>query len=228
MRRALSPSTGIDARAIAIAVILHAVLLGALMLARLSPRFEPTPEEAIEVELVSPEPAPLPAPAPAPAPAAPANVVPPSVPPETPAPIPEAASPAPPQPSDAMVEARRLMSTDVLAHPRSREARETLKRLDRAERIEQICNLEAMSQIRAWNGAFEPDRVVAFALEDVSLSRAGLEARGAAFRSRRRWYRLRYRCEVTPDGAKVAGFRFSAGDAIPREEWASLGLPPLH
>ena len=226
MRRAPSPRNGLDARAIGLALFLHAALLGALMLAARPPRFEPAAEEVIEVELLSPEQLPLSAAGPAPM--APAAVVPSPAPPEMPAPAPEAAAPAPAQPSDRMVEARQLMSANVLAHPRSREARESLTRLDRAERVEQICNLEAMSQIRAWNGAFEPDRVVAFALEDVHLSRAGLEANGAAFRSRRRWYRLRYRCEVTPGGTKVAGFRFSAGDAIPRELWASLGLPPVH
>ena len=70
-----------------------------------------------------------------------------------------------------MITARTLHSESVLANPRSRGAREALKTLEAGERIEQLCNLEAMSQIHAWKAEFEPDRVVAFALAGTKLTK---------------------------------------------------------
>lgn len=126
-----------------------------------------------------------------------------------------------------MITAHTLHSESVLANPRSRGAREALKTLEAAERIEQLCNLEAMSQIHAWKAEFEPDRVVAYAMSSTKLTKAALEAEGAAFRSRKQWYGLRFRCEMAASG-KVAGFQFRVGEAIPRNEWAAHDLPPEH
>jgi hypothetical protein len=126
-----------------------------------------------------------------------------------------------------MITARTLHSESILANPRSRGTREALKLLDASERIEQLCALEAMSQIHAWTTEFEPDRVVAYAMARTKLSQSVLEAEGAAFRSRRQWYGLRFRCEMAADG-KVAGFQFRIGEAIPRSEWAAHALPPEH
>ena len=126
-----------------------------------------------------------------------------------------------------MITARTLHSESVLANPRSRGAREALKTLEASERIEQICNLEAMSQIHAWKAEFEPDRVVAFAMAGTKLTRNALEAEGAAFRSRKQWYALHFRCEMAANG-KVAGFQFRVGEPIPRTEWAAHDLPPEH
>lgn len=126
-----------------------------------------------------------------------------------------------------MITARTLHSESVLANPRSRGTREALKTLEASERVEQLCNLEAMSQIHAWKAEFEPDRVVAFAMAGTKLTKTALEAEGAAFRSRKQWYGLRFRCEMTANG-KVAGFQFRVGEAIPRSEWATHDLPPEH
>lgn len=126
-----------------------------------------------------------------------------------------------------MITARTLHSESVLANPRSRGARESLKTLEASERIEQLCNLEAMSQIHAWKAEFEPDRVVAYAMAGTKQTKSALEAEGAAFRSRKQWYGLRFRCEMAANG-KVAGFQFRVGEAIPRSEWAAHDLPPEH
>lgn len=211
------------------ALCLH-ILLGVLLAIRTVSSFVPMKETSVEVELVSPEalrpsaPPPVADPAPAPAPAAeiapPAQSAPALPPPEAPA----VSEPAGPQ---AMITARTLHSESVLANPLSRGTREALKALDAAERIEQLCNLEAMSQIHAWKAQFEPDRVVAYAMAGTKLSKRTLEAEGAAFRSRKQWYFLRFRCEMAADG-KVAGFQFRVGEAIPRSEWAAHDLPPEH
>jgi hypothetical protein len=221
-------------RGLSASLCLHLALLGALLALRPTAGFAPVPEESVEVELVDPgEPAAATAvPAPTP-PAPPATVPAPApqpLPPETPAALsrvaPEAAPP--PADSDAMVAARTLLADSVLAHPRSRGTRDILKTLDAAERIEQLCNLEAMGQIHAWKAEFEPDRVVAYAMASIRLTKTALEADGAAFRSRRHWYNLRFRCELAANGSKVAGFRFRVGEPIPRSQWAAHDLPPEH
>ncbi|WP_352723009.1 DUF930 domain-containing protein [Mesorhizobium sp. M0491] len=72
--------------------------------------------------------------------------------------------------------------------------------------------------MRRWHPDFQPARVVSFA--------AG--ANGAAFRSRRNWYGLKFRCQLAGDGESVVGFEFLVGDLVPREKWDELGLPAVH
>ncbi|HEV2509586.1 DUF930 domain-containing protein [Bosea sp. (in: a-proteobacteria)] len=207
------------------------LLFGLLLAIRTLSSFTPPAETSIEVELIAPEaltptpPAPVQAPAPPPA----AEIASPLQPPPATAQPEKPATPPVPPPAEppAMITARTLHSDSVLANPRSRGAREALKTLEASERIEQLCNLEAMSQIHAWKAEFEPDRVVAFAMASTKLTKTALEAEGAAFRSRKQWYGLRFRCEMAANG-KVAGFQFRVGEAIPRSEWAAHDLPPEH
>lgn len=124
----------------------------------------------------------------------------------------------------AMTKATKLFSADVLADPRSRKARQELRALTASDRIIQLCNIEAMEQVRRWNRSFEPDFVMAYALAGVTLGEHAAEARGGAFRSGDHWYGIEFRCEVTPDLAKVAAFEFLVGDEIPRTQWAEYNL----
>lgn len=209
---------------------LHVGLLGALIWLPSIEPLTPAPEDSIEVELVTQQQAE--------AVAEPRQQEPvPEAPKPAPPKITAAAPQSPPQPrpntppvvaAPVMIRARRTLSGKVLAEPRSRQAREALTHLDPSERIEQLCNLEAMSQIQAWKAEFQPDRVVAYAMADTRFSAGILQADGAAFRSKQQWYRLRFRCETTPDRSKVAGFEFLVGDAVPRSEWSARNLPTTH
>ncbi|WP_248308311.1 DUF930 domain-containing protein [Bosea sp. 124] len=193
------------------------------------------PDQGIEVELVTPEqiglPAPMPTAEPAPPaageapPAASASAAP--APASPPPAAPPAAPPAVPA-APVRVRARRLLSGEVLSNPHSRGTRDALARMDEAERIEQLCNLEAMGQIHAWKAAFEPDRVVAYAMGGTKLLKTTMQADAAAFRSKRQWYRLQFRCELTPDRKAIGGFEFMVGDPVPRDQWLALDLPEVH
>jgi hypothetical protein len=229
--RPAMPSPGLP-----IAAILHAALLAWLASAAIQ-SFESRPiaEQSVEIELQTPEafealtrpkpPAPV-----APTPAAPTL-------PEA-APLPDEAvpSPRPPAPrsspapaeADGMVHPPRMLSQRVLADPRSRETVALLPRLAPDERIEQLCGLEAMGQIHDWQREFEPDRVTAYALASTKLSGRVLTAEGAAFRSKRRWYALRFACTVSPDLKRITAFAFHVGEPIRRERWEALGLAALH
>jgi hypothetical protein len=230
--RPLTPSPGLP-----IAAVLHAALLAWLASVAIQ-TFESVPiaEQSVEVELQTPEefealtrPKPPPVAA-IPVPAAPV------LPDVLPKPDEPASSPRPPAPSaqpvpveaDGMIHPPRMLSQRVLADPRSRETVALLPRLAPDERVEQLCGLEAMGQIHDWQRDFEPDRVTAYALASTQLSGRILTAEGAAFRSRRRWYGLRFSCTVSADLKRVTAFAFHVGEPIPRERWEALGLPAVH
>ena len=89
-------------------------------------------------------------------------------------------------------------------------ADERLERLERSlqllapeERLEQLCNYIAMQQIRQDDKNFRPDRTVANAAAEPTEKGDTIEAKGAAFRSRGKWYALSYTCSATPDRSAV-------------------------
>jgi len=196
---------------------LHFAVGAALLLLPQVRQIDLPPEESISVELLPPPPMETPQFA-APEQNAPEEPRPHLDKPET---RPEPAAMPRVQP---MTKATKLLSANALADPRSRKAREELRRLTAGDRIIQLCNIEAMEQVRDWNTAFQPDFVMAYAQAGVSLDAYSAEARGGAFRSGRHWYGIKFKCELTPDLAKVAAFEFLVGDEIPPTEWAELNL----
>jgi hypothetical protein len=117
-----------------------------------------------------------------------------------------------------------MLSAGVLADPRSRQAKATLPQLEPAERMIQLCGLEAMEQVHLWQPAFRPDSLVAYALSDPAIAANGVHAEGAAFRSEGNWYRMSFDCAVTPDHMRVLSFTFRVGDPVPPEEWEAHNL----
>ncbi len=213
-----------------VAFLIHTALFA--WLASVAVRqFDETPaflEQSVDVELQTPEQfeAMLRPPAPPPAPANARAFVPEPAPPPS---APSAAAPEEPSVgTDGLVRPRHLLSQQVLADPRSRETLAMLPRLAPEERAEQLCGLEAMGQIHAWQHGYEPDRVTAYAMADIRYAGHILRAEGAAFRSRRRWYGLRFECTISPDLRRVTAFAFQVGDPIPQARWQALGLPAMH
>lgn len=239
MAVALPARLSMPAPGLLIAAILHAALFGWLAaFAIQSFDIAAITEQSVEVELQTPEefealtrPKPPPAvvvPAPVPAPPVLPDA---SLKPDEPAPSPQPAAPnAEPAPAEAdgMIHPPRMLTQRVLADPRSGETVALLPRLAPDERAEQLCGLEAMGQIHDWQRSFEPDRVTAYALAATRLSGGVLTAEGAAFRSRRRWYGLRFACTVSADLKRVTAFAFHVGEPIPQDRWETLGLPAVH
>jgi hypothetical protein len=81
-----------------------------------------------------------------------------------------------------------------------------------------------MSRIREQNKDYRPDRAVANARAEPIASGDTLEVGGGAFRSRKKWFELSYRCTATPDHLTIVNFRFTIGEEIPEGKWASFGL----
>lgn len=198
------------AAALLVSLGFHAALFALIALRPATPVIEPE-ERPITVDILTPEdfaaltaaPEP-PEPQPVPAPAPPGDA---------------AAA------SGAMVQATTMLSASVLADARSAEARAVLATVDDAERMIQLCGIEAMEQVHAFREALRPDRIVAYASEEVAVGRDRVEAGGAAFRSGRSWYELAYSCRLAADHATVVAFAFKVGERVPPEAWEARNLP---
>jgi uncharacterized protein DUF930 len=100
----------------------------------------------------------------------------------------------------------------------------SLDMLAPAERLEQLCDYTAMTRIRNEKKEFRPDRAVANAMAEPRANGDTLEVTGGAFRSKKKWYTLSYRCTATPDHLKIVAFNYTVGEEIPEANWASFGL----
>jgi uncharacterized protein DUF930 len=100
----------------------------------------------------------------------------------------------------------------------------SLEMLAPAERLEQLCDFTAMTRIRSERKEFRPDRAVANAMAESLAKDNTLEVSGGAFRSKKKWYAMTYRCTATPDHLKIVAFKYAIGEEIPEAKWASFGL----
>ena len=223
---------------IAISLALHAAILAWLALMP-NPAPVPEPEATVVVSLVPAETEAAPATQaqeqeaqPASQPPSPASAEAPEGRPAPPAPSPpertESTAPSAGGGADDdqtdMVTARNFFAAAILARPENREALAALKTLSPEERNEQLCDTEAMEQIRRHNPNLHPDRLVAYALKETEVDGSRLRAPGAATRSGHRWYRLSFDCTVDPLRSAVTAFRFALGTPIPSERWNDLHL----
>ena len=150
-----------------------------------------------------------------------------SPPSRTPGPTP--ATPPAPSPStfgtgEDTIRATDLRAGELLKEPKSAEVRATLPTLAPYERVTQLCNIEAVEQLRMAVGSTSPDSVSASAFAETELNDGRLIASGAAYRSGRMWYGLRFVCTVRPDLEAVTAFELQMGDPIPEAEWDAHGL----
>ena len=99
-----------------------------------------------------------------------------------------------------------------------------LKRLDPQTRLEQVCDVEAMKRIGKENKEFRVDRSVISAIEEPRVKGDTIAGKGAAFRSKGKWYRYAFTCAATPDRMQVLSFEYQIGDEIPETQWSKHGL----
>jgi hypothetical protein len=95
------------------------------------------------------------------------------------------------------------------------------KRWPPDESVVQLCDIEAMQQIHKWKATLRPDNLVAYAMVEPKVSQCEITADGAAFRARKRWYLVRYKCNADAELNNVQSFEFSVGEEIPKAEWGS-------
>lgn len=89
----------------------------------------------------------------------------------------------------------------------------------RDKRIAKLCASALQQQLV--DASYYPDMVPIVPLKAGNV----LDVPEAAFRTRTAWHDLGFRCEVDTDATTVLSFSFRVGAAIPRDQWARLGLP---
>jgi len=99
-----------------------------------------------------------------------------------------------------------------------------LKRIDPADRLEQICDYAAAIRIGRDKTHFHPDRAVIDSISPAKIKGDTVKGSGGAFRSRGQWYQFSFTCETTPDRLKVLSFDYRIGDKIPEDKWDEYGL----
>ena len=201
---------------IAASLLLHVTLLAWIVLGQLTPRVEAPLIPSVDVDLVSmaqftallaptaPPPPLLTAPTPG------------RVSPAAPSPSPAEMAPVP---SNGPFRATTFFAGSLLAEPASAKLRGAMGTLAQPERVVQLCDIEAMEQVRRARPDYDPDMVVPYAMADTELHNGTLTATGGAFRSRREWYEISFRCTPTHDLGQVQAFEFTLGAAIPHELW---------
>ncbi|WP_158409588.1 DUF930 domain-containing protein [Devosia psychrophila] len=222
-----------------ISLVAHCgVLILVFMLWR-SDHLQAPPINVIEVQLVAPRPAatpvtPMDEPVPNAEPrmspedmaaASTATPAPPPSPDSAPATPTAAATPMEPA-APAMLEATEFYASDLLRRPENAQVRETLPLLAPDERIVQLCNIEALEQIRIANAGRFPDSLDTSAFEETEISNGKLSAPLGAYRAARKWFYVTFECTPGPDLESVVEFTFDLGDEVPRELWEEHELIP--
>lgn len=100
----------------------------------------------------------------------------------------------------------------------------SLKKLDPQTRLEQVCDLEAMSRIAKDAKLYRPDRAKTDVVSHPVHRGDTVTGKGGAFRSKGRWYSFSFACKGSPDHMKVLSFSYKIGEPIPESKWAALGL----
>ena len=112
----------------------------------------------------------------------------------------------------------------ILKEPSMQKIRAALETFAPGERLVQLCNIEGLEQIRRGAPSYDPDTLVSYAMADTAAAGLTLSAPGGAFRSRRRWYGIAFKCTVAADLESVTGFEFKVGKPIPESEWEAHNL----
>ncbi|TPW31625.1 DUF930 domain-containing protein [Martelella alba] len=101
-----------------------------------------------------------------------------------------------------------------------------LEKLEPEERLEQRCDIEALSRIDAARKDMSPDKVIAYTFGAPKVKGTTIDAKGAVFRSHEHWYRLSYHCEADPTELNIKKFSFKIGAEVPRAKWTHYYLYP--
>ena len=120
--------------------------------------------------------------------------------------------------------ATTLYAARLLQRPDMAQVRRGLAGVTPGERLVQLCNIEALEQIRLAAPQYDPDTMVSYAMADPVVSGLMLTALGGAFRSRRLWYGVSFECRAAPRLDGVTSFAFRLGEPIPQSEWEAHNL----
>ena len=99
-----------------------------------------------------------------------------------------------------------------------------LKRIDAADRLEQVCDYAAAKRIGRDKNPYHPDRAVINSIAPFKIEGDTIKGQGGAFRSRGQWYQFSFTCETSPNHLKILFFDYRVGEKIPEDKWDDYGL----
>ncbi len=99
-----------------------------------------------------------------------------------------------------------------------------LKRIDAADRLEQVCDYAAAKRIGRDKNPYHPDRAVINSIAPFKVEGDTIKGQGGAFRSRGQWYQFSFTCETSPNHLKILFFDYRVGEKIPEDKWDDYGL----
>lgn len=110
------------------------------------------------------------------------------------------------------------------AHSADQRMLDSIKKLDPEEQLEQRCDVEAMDRISHDKTGYKPDKVIAYTFGDPAIKGLEMKAGGASFRSRGKWYRLKFTCRTGPEHMRIEAFDYKIGAAVPHSDWQKYYL----
>ena len=99
-----------------------------------------------------------------------------------------------------------------------------LKRIDAADRLEQVCDYAAAKRIGRDRNPYHPDRAVIDSIAPFKVEGDTIVGKGGAFRSHGQWYQFSFSCKTSPDHLKILSFDYRVGERIPEDKWNDYGL----
>lgn len=127
-------------------------------------------------------------------------------------------------PENKTYRAKKFYAASILSEPGMANIRKAFGTLASSEKLMQLCNIEGLEQIRRAQSQYDPDTLVSYAMSDPVSTGLTLSATGGAFRSRRKWYGIAFKCSVAADLSAVTAFEFRVGEAIPPDQWEEHNL----
>ncbi len=97
--------------------------------------------------------------------------------------------------------------------------RPQFERLDSHTRLEEVCDTEVTLRINRDKPELQVDKVVAYTFKQPVEQSDRLAAEGAAFRSRGKWFHLRYKCQTGPRHLDVHDLSYQIGGEIGKALW---------
>lgn len=101
-------------------------------------------------------------------------------------------------------------------------------KFDPKTRLEQACDTEATIRMKNDESPFRPDTVIAHTFRDPTYGSNSLNAQGAVFRSKGKWYHLAYKGRTDAHNVDVQKLAYTIGSKIDRAKWDKYYLYDQH
>ncbi len=99
-----------------------------------------------------------------------------------------------------------------------------LRKLDPEERARQVCVMKGIDTIRRDGKLPKADRLKTSITGRAIFTGTQVSTKGGAVRAKSHWYKLTFKCDVSPDQMRALSFTYDIGKEIPEDKWEDLGL----